>query len=74
MTLKAGKHSVVLKTVDGAGNERQPVTYVFKVTDASAAAQPASENKEDASTQTDPPVQDASTQTPTSSDPQPTEE
>lgn len=74
LTLKAGKHTVVLKTVDAAGNESQPVTYVFKVTDASAAAQPASENKEDASTQTDPPVQDASTQTPTSSDPQPTEE
>lgn len=74
LTLKAGKHTVVLKTVDAAGNESQTVTYVFKVTDASAAAQPASENKEDASTQTDPPVQDASTQTPTSSDPQPTEE
>ena len=74
LTLKAGKHTVVLKTVDAAGNESQPVTYVFKVTDASAAAQPASENKEDVSTQTDPPVQDASTQTPTSSDPQPTEE
>lgn len=56
LTLKAGEHTVVLKTVDAAGNESQPVTYHFKVKDAEAAST-TTEKTGDAATQTDGPTQ-----------------